>query len=230
MSCCFNTQTLSTSENDTLLCLIPKFTNENHLKNFRSISLFNSTNKISIKIIANRLKPLLTNLISPYQSSFLKGYRTCDNVILVQELMNTSTTSNNKVSSFILELDMEKAFDRFKWSFVYRSLLYFKFLPKITTLIMNCISTKNIAILVNGTPKNYFSSSKDIIQGDPMSPYIFILCMDLLANYITHQVDNLCWNPITLSQNGPSLSHLLFTDDLMFSSRPTTKSILTIHY
>lgn len=72
----------------TYLCLIPKFKNANHLKKICHIGLCNTIYKIITKIIANHIKPLLPSLIGPHQTSFLKGHRTCDNVILVQEIYN----------------------------------------------------------------------------------------------------------------------------------------------
>lgn len=79
----FNTQSLPNSINDTFLYFIPKFSNANHLKNFWLISLCSTTHKIIIKIIANRIKPSLSNLISTNHASFLKGHQTYDNVILI---------------------------------------------------------------------------------------------------------------------------------------------------
>lgn len=114
----------------------------------------------------------------------------------------------------MLMLDLEKDFDNLEWFFVYRTLLFFEFPPRITTLIMNRISTSNISVIVNGTQPDYFSPSCGIRQGDPMSLYIFILCMDLLSNYITHEVDLLNWEPISIHKNNLQLSHLFFADDL----------------
>lgn len=144
----FNTQTLPDSMNNTFFCLIPKFSNANLLKNFCPISLCNTTYKIITKIIANQIKPHLIRLISPYQASFLKGCWACDNAILVQELVTHITRSSTKSASLILKLDLEKSFDRLEWSFVYRTLLFFKFPPKFTRLIMHCISSSNISVLV----------------------------------------------------------------------------------
>lgn len=128
----------------------------------------------------------------------------------------------------MLKLDLEKAFDRLKWSFVYQTLLFFKFPCKITTLIMNCISTSNISALVDGTQADYFTLSRGNRQGDPMSPYIFILCMDLLSNYMTHLVDFLNWEPIFLRKNSPQLFHLFFADDLTLISKVSSRSIQTM--
>lgn len=105
---------------------------------------------------------------------------------------------------------------------------FFKFPPLISKLIMSCISSSTISVLVNGSQTCFFSPSRGIHQGDPMSPYIFILCMELLSTYIHHQVDILKWDPISISPKGPYLSHLFFADDLTLMSKATAKSIHTM--
>lgn len=83
--CCqaFDSGSLPEGINDTYLCLIPKFSNANNLKNFRPIGLCNTIYKVITKTIANRLKPYLSNIIGPQQASFIKGRRTCDNAIII---------------------------------------------------------------------------------------------------------------------------------------------------
>lgn len=94
---------------------------------------------------------------------------------------------------------------------------------------MSCICSSNIVVLVYGTCTDFFSPSRGIRQGDPMSPYIFILCMELLSSYISYQIDIFSWKPVTLSKNGLHLSHLFFIDDLTHISQADDISIHTIH-
>lgn len=94
---------------------------------------------------------------------------------------------------------------------------------------MNCICTSKIAILVNGATTKFFSPSRDIRQGCPLSPYIFILCMKMLSRLILHQVDIFLWDPIYLSNRDMDISHLFFTDDLTLISRANTKNYKIIH-
>lgn len=90
--------------------------------------------KVVTKIIANRIKPFLPNLIGPQQTSFIKGRRACDNAILVQEILNYANCTKLHKGCLILKLDLEKAFDRLEWSFVYHALCYFNFPPKLLLL------------------------------------------------------------------------------------------------
>lgn len=102
----------------------------------------------------------------------------------------------------MLKINLEKAFDRLEWFFIYRALIYIKFPQKISKLIMHCITTSSIAITVNRNHTPFFSPSRGIRQGDPMSLYIFIICLELLSTYVHHQVDVLQKYPIQLSTHG----------------------------
>lgn len=128
----------------------------------------------------------------------------------------------------LIKIDLEKVFDKLEWSFIYRTLLYFKYPSKMSKLIMSCITTTSTAVLVNGTRTNFFYPSREIRQGDPISPYIFILCMEMLSKYINHQVDIRKWDSINLGYNCPPLSHLFFADDLVLIGKAKAKTSFTI--
>lgn len=85
-------------------------------------------------------------------------------------------------------------------------------------------------MLVNGTRTHFFSPSRGIRKREPMCPYIFILCLEVLSNYINHKVDILKWDPITISSRGPHFSYLFFTGDLTLIAKANTKTIHTIHH
>lgn len=100
-----------------------------------------------------------------------------------------------------------------------RHLFFIRFPRNLINLIMSCISTSSIEILINGRKTNSFLPTRGIRQGDPMSPYLFILCMERLSREIDNQ--GLLGNckPIKISRKGPKLSQLFFVDDLtLFAS------------
>ena len=86
-----------------------------------------------------------------------------------------------------LKIDLEKAFNRLEWSFIYQVLNWFKFPKDWIDLIMSCISSSNLSVLVNGERLDPFFPSRVIWQGDLLSPYLFILCMDYLAGLIEEE-------------------------------------------
>lgn len=93
---------------------------------------------------------------------------------------------------------------------------------------MSCIASSTISILINGALTPFFNPTREIRQGDPLSPYLFILCLEMLTRKIHSDVDYRHWHPIKLSNNGPQISHLFFADDITLISKLNTKSIHSI--
>lgn len=129
-----------------------------------------------------------------------------------------------KYPSMLLKLDLEKTFDKLEWSFIRRALSYFNIPPYMIFLIMSCVTTTSISILINGSKTQYFTPTRGIRQDDPLSPYLFIMCMELFSRSISLSVDYLNWQPIRLSNKGPLLSHLFFANDIILFSNITAKS------
>ncbi|KAL0009413.1 hypothetical protein SO802_010915 [Lithocarpus litseifolius] len=114
-----------------------------------------------------------------------------------------------------LKIDLEKAFDRLEWSFIREVLVLFNIPPNLNALIMDCISSTFVSILFNSGKLPAFCPSRGIRQGDPLSPYIFILCLEYLGLLIRDKNANNAWKPVKASRSGPTFSHLFFADDLM---------------
>lgn len=173
--------------NETLISLIPKFQNPQPLNNYRPISLCNSFYKIVSKIIVGRIRPHLSKLISPMQMIFVPGRRGTNNVLITQELFYALDRKKGKIGYMVVKLDLE-AYDCLEWSFIHRVLQAFHFPPKLSRIIMGCVTSPNTSILVNGGALESFEPTRGIRQGDPLSPYLFILCME----YLGHLIEQKC--------------------------------------
>jgi hypothetical protein len=95
-------------------------------------------------------------------------------------------------------------------------------------LVLECVSTSSFSILVNGDQMETFKPSRGIRQGDPLSPYLFILCLEYLSLKILEECDNNNWKAIKASRNGPVFSHLFFADALLFCAEVSVSSCLSI--
>ncbi|KAF3651675.1 putative germin-like protein subfamily 3 member 2-like [Capsicum annuum] len=146
----------------------------------------------------------------------------------MQALLRHLQNSKSKKGYMLAKTDLEKAFDRLEWSFIHDTLLYFRFPQNLVTLIMSCVSTTSVSLLVNGSATPFFTPSRGIHQGDPLCPYLFIMCMERLSRRIETAVENCLWTPIKLSVHAPPISHLLFADDILLCAVVDSSSCNTM--
>uniref|UniRef100_A0A2N9I899 Reverse transcriptase domain-containing protein n=1 Tax=Fagus sylvatica TaxID=28930 RepID=A0A2N9I899_FAGSY len=220
----FDTGCMPEFLNQTLLTLIPKCPGADCLGNFRPISLCNTLYKVVTKIIVKRLRVALPKLVSPLQTAFVPGRKGIDNMILVQELVHTMGTKKGKEGYMAIKIDLEKAYDRLEWHFIRDILLLFNFPASMIKLILSCVSSSSISVLFNGGKLEEFKPSRGIRQGDPLSPYLFILCMELLGFLIHEKCEANLWNPLKVARGGPAFSHLFFADDLVLFAKADRKN------
>jgi hypothetical protein len=221
VSAAFETGSFPPALSETLIALIPKTDCPNNFKEFRPISLCNTVYKLITKIIVNRLRPFLTQIIGPYQSSFLPGRGTTDNAIILQEAIHSMRKSKRKKGDMVFKIDLEKAYDNVSWEFLHSCLINNGFPPASIKLIMFCVTSSSLSILWNGRRLPSFTPTRGLRQGDPLSPYLFVLCMEYLSHIIIKNIDDGLWNPVRLSKNGPPLSHLFFADDVLLFAKAT---------
>ncbi len=124
----------------------------------------------------------------------------------------------------MIKIDLEKAYDRIEWSFVRQILIHFGFLDNITRLIMSCICTTSTSLLFNGGKLDQFLPSRGIRQGDPLSPFLFLLCMEYLGGLIDMKCYAGEWMKVKASRGGPRFSHVFFANDLLLFAKANTKN------
>ncbi|XP_050242423.1 uncharacterized protein LOC126691393 [Quercus robur] len=205
--------------NRTLIALIPKIQSPKTLNNYRPISLCNTVYKIITKIIVARLRPYLDKLISPLQTAFVPGRKGIDNVIIVQEIIHTLSRKKGNVGYMTIKIDLEKAYDKLEWSFIRDMLIRANIPADLIDIIMSCISTVSTSILFNGEALDPIYPTRGIRKGDPLSPYLFILCMEFLGHLIEEKCTAKVWQPVKASCGGPAFSHLFFADDLVLFAK-----------
>ena len=193
--------------------------NPSRVNQFRPISLTNFNYKIIPKILSNRLKPLLHKIVSPMQSAFLKGRFIHDNTILVHEFFHFMKQKRGNGSLVALKLDMEKAFDSMEWNFLLKILELLGFQPTWINWINQCITTSSFSILLDGAPFGKFFPSRGLRQGDPLSPFLFILGSEILSRLLLREENLGALHGIKIARISPPISHLLFVDDVMVFSK-----------
>ena len=174
--------------NATTLVLIPKITNASSATDFRPISCLNTAYKVISKLIANRLKEVLPQVISQAQSAFMPGRLLAKNVLLATDLVKGYNTSSLDARG-MLKVDLSKAFDSIRWDFILGILRAISIPAPVITWISQCISTASFSVSVNGASGGFFNSTKGIRQGDPMSLYLFVLAMEGLSRLLRSRYD-----------------------------------------
>lgn len=140
-----------------------------------------SHKKIIAKILANRLRPLLSKLISPMQAGFVPGRLIQENTILVHEIIHSMKKKQGHGGLMAFKLDIEKTHDKVEWSYLMMALKCFDFSSHWIQLISQCISTISYSILLNGSPYGFFHPQRGLGPGDPLSPFLFIICVEPLS-------------------------------------------------
>jgi hypothetical protein len=210
--------------NATFLTLIPKENNSTSPSHFRPIALCNVIYKLLTKIIVTRLKPILSFLISPEQSGYVEGRQIMDSVILAHEVIHS--LHSTKTQGMLLKLDLSKAFDKLSWSYLRSSLLAFGFDPTWVSWIVNLTSSTLFSILINGVPSKPFSPSRGIRQGDPLSPFLFILMAEGLSRTLKAAIRDHSLSGLTPHGISPPISHSQFVDDILLMGLSTAREAL----
>lgn len=206
---------LPTGFNDTSITLIPKIRYPQSISQYRPIALCPVLYKIAAKAITNRMRACMDEIINEEQSAFVPGRLITDNVLVAFESVHTlRRRKKGKNHACAVKLDMLKAYDRVEWHYLEAILQRLGFSPIWIRLIMKCVTSVRFSVRVNGELQPYFTPSRGLRQGDPASPFLFLLSAEgfssLLKFYGGH-IDR----GIRASVRSPWVSHLLFADDCL---------------
>ena len=184
----FRDQEMSISQRQGLIKCIPKQGKSKlNLKNWRPITLLNVDYKIASSCIANRIKQSLVDIISPSQAGFVKGRYIGECTRIINDIIEKSEENNQ--SGILLMLDFEKAFDSIEWPFIEKSLRFFGFNDFIVNCFKSLYAHISASVENNGHLSTFFQVTRGVRQGDPLSPYIFIICIELLSAAIKYDPD-----------------------------------------
>lgn len=225
-NCCkhwLETNSFPQELNSTNVVLIPKKENAVRMRDLRPIALCNVLYKILAKVLANRIRNVLPDIISENQSAFVHSRNITDNVLVAFELIHHIRLKNRgKEEEIALKLDISKAYDRVSWSFLRHRMEAMNFSEQWISWMLLCIQTVSYRFSVNGTMVGPVVPKRGLRQGDPLSPYLFLLCVEGLSNALDQAVDNGVIQGCRIAPTAPVVSHLLFADDSFLFFKGTT--------
>ncbi|GKV46285.1 hypothetical protein SLEP1_g53277 [Rubroshorea leprosula] len=212
--------------NSSFLTLIPKKMNPMELKDFRPISLVGCVYKLLAKVLANRLRVVMSESISDTQSAFLGGRQLVDSVLVLNEVVDE--VKQRTQQAFIFKADFEKAYDCVDWSYLDWMMSRFGFGGKWRGWIRECFSTARVSVLVNGSPTEEFAMGKGLRQGDPLSPFLFLMVAEGLHGLVKKAEEEGLLQGITVGNNGLAISLLQFADDIVILGKANSESIFMV--
>ncbi|CAH9110833.1 unnamed protein product [Cuscuta europaea] len=207
----------------TVIALIPKTSHSPMVSDYRPISCTNVLYKIITKIIVARLSPTLSGLINKAQGAFVDGRLMFDNIFLAHELVRGY---NRKQISprCMIKVDLRKAYDTISWDFLANVLRGVGYPDLFVGWIMECVTTTSFSVSLNGILLGFFKGKRGIRQGDPMSPLLFVLCLEYFSRLLTRKSKMSGFNHHPLC-GSLGITHLAYADDLMLFSRGDKYSI-----
>ncbi|XP_074267048.1 uncharacterized protein LOC141590351 [Silene latifolia] len=219
----FRTSFMPKQDNVTILSLIPKKTIVQSGKDFRPTSCCSIIYKTISKILTNRLQTILPKLIGEEQEAFVKGRSLFNNIMLTQGLLK-GYDRKNLSPRCMLKVDISKSFDSLQWQFIQDMLRSLKFPPLFISWIMGCITGPWFTIKVNGANFSFFKGKSGVRQGDPLSPSLFILNMEILSRCfrVMCKEKDVSFHPKCVKLG---VNHLIFADDPMVFTRGDLPSV-----
>lgn len=222
----FSSGRLLTTVNCTSLTLVPKVPNPTCMTDFRPIACCTVVYKCVSKILVNRLKLFIPDFISLNQSAFVQNRSNGGNILKAHELVKGyhRVRINPRCA---IKADIMKAFDSVSWAFVLNVLAAINVPEKFIWWIEACVTGAKYMVNVNGGLEGFIARAKGLRQGDPLSPYLFVMAIEVLSRLLDSaaQGGELEYHP-TCKKVG--LTHLAFADDLLIFLKGTPQSLRVV--
>lgn len=210
VSAFFQTATMPSDVSRSNLVLIPKSEQAAKVGDYRPISVCNVIYKIISKLLTLRLKPYISGCISRAQSAFLPGREISENVILFREVLHSFALPSYSNKEFCLKVDLSKAFDRMDWDFLKDILPRYNFPPRFAKWVLGCVTSAEYTVVINGKGDGFFKPMCGLRQGCSLSPYMFILGMDILSRHLTYLVQKRITRGVRIAPSAAPLTDCLY--------------------
>lgn len=212
--------------NNSFICLIFKKDNQQRIGDYRLISLIGCMYKVLAKLLANRMREVMSNVISKLQTAFVKNRQILDGVLIANELVEEAR--KRKRPTLLFKVDFEKAYNSVSWEFLDYMMMRMNFPSKWRRWIRECLATDRISVLVNMSPIGEFSVGRGLRQGDPLSPFLFLIAAEGLSSMFREAERRGIYSGFQLNSLDQGISHLQFADDTLIIGEKSDKNVCVI--
>lgn len=223
------TGVLNSGCNASFVTLVPKVPDPVGIADYRPISLIGIIYKVISNVLTERLKTVISSIISPEQTAFVRGRSILDGPLIANEILSWLKKSKRK--ALMLKVDFEKAFDCISWNFLDCVLEQMNFGLTWRSWIRGCLSSATVSVLLNGSPTKQFRVERGVRQGDPLAPFLFIIASEGLHCALESAIEKNIFAGLRLPSGGPTVSHLQYADDALFFgewSIPNARNLIRI--
>jgi len=193
------------------IILLPKGSEANMIEQYRPICLLNVVFKFFTKVASNRIALVAQKIIRPSQTAFLPGRNIMEGAIILHETIHEM--HRKKLNGVLFKIDFEKAYDKVKWSFLQQTLRMKGFSETWCNWIKTFVQGGNVGIKINDQLGPFFQTRKGLRQGDPLSPVLFNLVVDMLSILIARAKVNVQVSGVVPHLVEDGLSILQYADD-----------------
>nr|GFA52891.1 cysteine-rich receptor-like protein kinase [Tanacetum cinerariifolium] len=201
-----NTGSLVNGCNASFIVMVPNKDDPLKIGDYRPISLIGCTYKVLSKILAPRLSHVIHNLIRQNQTAFISGRQILGGIIVANEIVHYA--KKERINVLLLKVDFEKAFDSINWIFLLDVMKQMGFGAKWCLWIYACLSSASVSVLVNGSPTNEFKMECGVRQGDPLSPFLFLIVSEALQVMVIDACNKGIFSGVSLADNGANITLL----------------------
>ena len=226
ISAFFTTAFLPAVVNSTILSLVPKHPGASEITDYRPIACCTTIYKSISKILVAKLKPLLADLVLPNQTAFIQGRLLIENTILATGLVD-GYHKQKGLPCITLKVDIAKAFDTVNWDFLFICLASLGLPSLYLDCLRACVCTPSFSVGYNGTIQGFFKGKRGLRQGDPLSPYLFVIAMNCLSHMLNQGAANGRFGYHAKCASS-KLTHLCFADDLLIFTDGKLSSVQAI--
>ncbi|KAK9053404.1 hypothetical protein SSX86_030038 [Deinandra increscens subsp. villosa] len=164
--------------------------------------------------------------LGKYDLAFVANRNIVDGPLIINEIL--SWLKQSKLQAMFFRIDFNKAYDSLDWDFIDSILAQMNFPERWRIWVQGLLKASRSSVLINGAPTKEFDMFRGVRQGDPLSPYLFILALEAFHWMLSKATSMGIFHGLSLPQDGPVISHLFFADDALILGQWSSANFINL--